>query len=126
MNFKLSSSKKADYLVIKASGEIVDIADWKMLNKLYYDEFVKHDAKKVVIDEMEMEMTFPLGLINLCELVDSYSEELPIEIRRVKLAVAVDSKHKSTADFWETYAHNRGYHYKVFYSMEDALKYMDE
>ena len=124
MEISISSSKTANYLLIKTSGKIVNIAEWKFLNRQYYDEIVKHNASKVLIDEMKLQNK--TNLISACELVQFYSEELPIEARYLKVAVVVDGKYREGTLFWENYAHNRGYNYNAFFSMVEALKFMEK
>jgi len=124
MNVTITSKVKDDYLLIKASGKVIDIEEWKLIGRRYYDEIAKHDTQKVIIDGLELQ--FPAHLLDMVHLVKFYKEELPSEIRRLKLAVVVDSKDKKIVDFWETYSHNRGYSYRAFYSMEDARKFMGE
>jgi hypothetical protein len=118
----VSSSLEADYLLIKVSGRVADVNDMKLLTRQIYDEIMRYDSKKIVIDQRESQ---PLdSLVSQVELVEFYSEEFPVEARYLELAIVTDSKNEKIASFWETYAHNRGYHFRVFYSMDDALKFI--
>jgi hypothetical protein len=63
-------------------------------------------------------------LIEYVNLEKFFSEELPPEIRSLKLAVVVNPRYKEVGDFWETYCRNRGFGYKAFTSMEDAGAYI--
>jgi hypothetical protein len=124
MAITISSNLEADYLLIKVSGSIADMKEMMLLTKQIYDEITKYDSRKVVIDQTENQP--PNSLVYQANLVDFYSEEFPVEVRHLKLAIVTDIKNKRIADFWETYAHNRGYRFRVFYSMDDARKFISE
>ena len=119
MDAKMSSHQEEDYLLIKTSGTI---KSWIEFSKQLYEEITKFDCKMIVIDHMELE--FPTCLTDYCELVNFYAQNLPFDIRLWKLAVVSDPKYKAIADFWETYCHNRGYRYKAFICMEDAVAWI--
>ena len=122
MDIAMSSSLVDDYLLIKITGRIETLDDMKSITRQMYDEIIKHERMKVIVDQTENTTTDSLA--NQIELVKFYSEEFPLEVKRLKAAVVTDSKNKRIAGFWETYASNRGFPFKVFYSMEDAREYM--
>jgi hypothetical protein len=121
MEARISSQKDGRSLLIKTSGTI---DSWIDFTKQLYKEIKKYDCEVIVIDHMELE--FPSYMIDYCDLVHFYAENLPFDIRLLKLAVVVDPKYKAIADFWETYCHNRGFRYKAFASMEDACAWIDQ
>ena len=84
---------------------------------------MKHNTKKIIIDARKLK--FPEDLLHQTILVDTYTAELPDEIKQLKIAVVVDYKQKETVQFWETYGYNRGYqYYRAFYTMGDAEQFM--
>ena len=69
--------------------------------------------------------SFNIG--DVASLVKFYIDNLPIKLKSFQVAAVLHEAIKDmgpNARFWETYARNRGYDFKIFYSMENALKYM--
>lgn len=122
MTAEISSQPQNDYLVIKASGTIENLEELKDLSVRFYKEAIKYETRKVVIDEMELRLTN--SIFHQVELIKFYSENLPTEIRDYKLAVAVDPQYKELAEFWNLYGSNRGYSWKGFTSLEEALNWI--
>ena len=97
----------------------------KLSTKQIYDEITKYDSKKIVVIDQTENQSLD-SLVHQMDLVKFYSEEFPIGVKHLKLVIVTDSKNRKIAYFWETYARNRGYLFRVFYSMDDARKFMSE
>jgi hypothetical protein len=80
--------------------------------------------KKVIIDEQKTQ--FPRSLEYATELVKFFSETFPDEIRFWKIALVAASNFKAILDFWEFQANKMGYGYKVFSSIEEARKFLND
>ena len=94
MKLTLSSKIENGYLLVDASGSIADIEEYKLLVKRYYDEIMKYDIKKIILDESKMQ--YPKSLVLQRDIVEYYTGGLPEELRFWKLAcVAVREMHRS-------------------------------
>ena len=124
MSKTILSDQRDDYLLIKSSGVIEDVEEYTSLTAEYYGEISRHGAKKTIIDERELE--FPGDIYDQYAQAKYLDEELPFEIRFLKLAIVVDIKHKEAGEFWQDYCHNRGVPFRIFHSMEDAVAFMSE
>jgi hypothetical protein len=124
MDLSISSDPETDYLQIALAGAATDIEDMKLFVKRIYDEIMKHGIRKILLDYSKYQPPDPL--IYQAQLVKFFPEELSEEIRHWKVAIVMDSMYKRIADFWELFAKNRGYSYKVFYSLEEAQTYMSQ
>ena len=111
----ISTNQEEDYLLIKTSGTI---NGWIEFTKQLYEEITECNCNKTIIDHRELE--FPDGLMHYVDLVGFYAENLPFDIRFLKVAVVINTKYEEVGHFWETYCHNRGFRYRAFTSMEDA------
>ena len=63
-----------------------------------YEQAIKYDTQKVVIDEMQLQPTN--SITDQVELIQYYTQNLPAEIRNYKVAVAVDPQYRDIAEFW--------------------------
>ena len=124
MKYIVSSHAKTDFLLIKTSGNVDNYDDDKHLANEVYEETMKHDFRKVLLDHRETDFTS--SVTNQTQLIKYYSEELHFDIRLFRVAVVANEKSKETADFWEVYANNRGFNYKVFYAMEPAFEFLEK
>ncbi len=124
MTIKISSSVEADYLLVTASGNVSNLDDMTELTMQIYQEIVSSTKQKVLVDQREY--VPPDTLVWQADLVKYYSKDFPIELRQLKIAIVTAIENRSTADFFETYAVNRGYNVKVFYSMDEAQEYIQE
>lgn len=124
MNITISSRVEDNYLLIKASGSIVEIKEYKMLQKRYYDEIMKFGYKKIIVDESEM--LLPKSLMAQDELVEFFSNEFPEEIKEWKLAAVMAEDYIIIAKYWEHQVNSNGYcGFKVFTSIEEARIYLN-
>ena len=83
MNFTVSSHKEEDYLVVKGSGGVNNIDEYKLLIERYYDEFKRHNARKIIVDEREM--GYPSFLELQIDIVNFIAKIFPTECRIRKL-----------------------------------------
>lgn len=125
MPVKVTSNKEKDYLLIKATGIISSTEEWTHLPAQYYDRVKKHQATKIIINVMDL--VFPADILSQCILVDTYTTELPVHIRKLKVALVADKRQKDAIRFWETYGQNRGYEsYRAFFSMDEAEEFIKD
>ena len=88
-------------------------------------EIIKNGIKKVIIDDLEIIYTPGVtSILRTAELVQFYYQQLPDVIKTFKIVSIANQDIKEFAEFWETYAQNRGFDLRVFYTFEDALKFI--
>lgn len=124
MPVDISARQENDYVLIKASGIIENFEELKDFSTRLYGEGVKYETRKVVIDEMQLQLTN--SVVHQFELINFYSQNLPSWIKQYKIAVAVDPKYKELAEFWELYGSNRGFPWKGFTSLQEALNWIKQ
>jgi len=86
--------------------------------KLLFDEVLKYNNKKVLIDEPGTR--FPQNMFIYYDLVNYYVDNFPPEIRFLKIAVVIAEEFKEIGYFWETVCVNKGLQYFAFTSFQDA------
>jgi hypothetical protein len=124
MAVTISSHVEADYLVIEGEGSVGNFADNELASKLCYQEISKHDFQKALLDFRRVEGE--ASIADMYGLASSLSGDYPYELRRLKLAVVVDPKHKELSDFWQLCANNRGFGFQGFTDLESARAYLSE
>ena len=122
MDLHITSKMERGYLLITARGLLKTVDEEKKLMRIYYLLAKEHKTNNVVVDESELEV--PCTMENKMAIVDDYNESLPFEIRQLNIAMIMMPKYRVVTDFWETYSHNMGYPFKVFYSMWEAVAYI--
>ena len=122
MNIKISSTEKRGYLLIHVNGKIKDLQDWSWYAHRCYLEASKKDYSKILIDGRLLKLS--PGGIDAREMVKSYVEEMPFEIRFYKLAVVLDPVWKQIGDCWEAESQKNGFGYRVYYDIKEAIKYL--
>jgi hypothetical protein len=123
MSFTIDTQNNEDYLLLVSKGSIESADELLEHANRIYEEFMKHQQKKVLIYQTETE--FPSGLSSYLNLVNHYIDHFPIEIMSVRIAIVIQEKYKELGGFWETVCNNRGYEYHAFTSLpaaEDWLK----
>ena len=123
MILTLSTKQENDYLIVESSGSIANIEEYKLLVSRYYNEIMKYDIKKIILDESKMQ--YPKSLELQSDIVKHYSGGLFEEFRLWKLACVVDRNIIDIAKFWEFNATQRGYYHKAFDSMEEAKAWIN-
>jgi hypothetical protein len=93
-----------EYLLIKTSGRVDNIDDHKRLANELYEEIMKHDFSKVLLDHNEIDFT--TSITDKTQLITYYSEAFPPDFRLLKIAVVANEKNKEIGDFWDVYANN--------------------
>ena len=124
MPVQITSSQKDHYVLIEVSGTLENLEELKDLSHMLYAEALKYDEYNVIVDEMQVELTN--SIVHQVELIKYYTENLPVEIKKYNLAVAVDPKYKEVADFWTLYGANRGFPWKGCTSLEEAVDWLRE
>jgi len=122
MEITIISKKKKDYLLIETKAILVTTADLISQSQLLYDEIVKHDFKKALIDESDTRL--PNDLIPYFDLVKNYVAEFPAEIRQLKIAIVTDKAYEVIANTWETLCASRGLNYCAFTSIGQAEEWL--
>ena len=122
MNITITSQNKKEYLLIESKGLIKTKEDLFMHSRMINDEIMKHDSKKILINEPETH--FPLELFPYFGLVKEYVDNFPPEIRFLKIAIVVSDEYKEVADSWETLCVSRGLQYFAFTSFQEASDWL--
>ncbi len=118
MNISVSSSIENDYVLIEATATILNVTEYKLLMSKFFEEIVKYDMTKVLVDMRKVQ--FPVSLEQASESVSFIFETLPEVIKKWKIAGVVTPSIKPIADFWEFKAKQNGLNYNVFSSIEKA------
>lgn len=124
MNITLLSRPEANWLVLEAAGVMRNTSDEKSFANSCYAEIVKHNYKNILIDQRKI--SYGSDIIDQCNVVSHYSEEFPPEIRSLRIAIVINPRDRAVNEFWELYANNRGYPWKVFCDMDDATAFLLE
>jgi hypothetical protein len=130
MNVTVSSTKEADYLVIRSTGYIESLEELKELVTLYMDEAAKHGIEKVLIDETEIRhRTSSLAVADradLVSLVEFYGEVLPAEASSWKVCVVPAADVRDLSELWEFQVGEMGLGFRSFPTIEEAREFMRE
>ena len=111
-----------EYLLIERAGTIATLEDQKIGSDACYREVIKNNVDRVLIDDRQLQ--FNTSILDQCDMVGYYNDEYEVEIRSVRVAFVVNHDDKELHDFWELYAGNRGYLWKVFREMDDAIAFL--
>ena len=122
MPVEISAQQHQEYLLIRASGVLENLEALKDFSVQLYEQAIKYDTQKVVIDEMQLQLTN--SITDQVELIQYYTQNLPAEIRNYKVAVAVDPQYRDIAEFWNLYGTNRGYRWQGFTALEKAIDWI--
>ena len=122
VNVLITSNIENDYLLIKASCRVNDLTDYNFLMNKFYEEIMKYEKRKVLVDMREVK--YPVSPMLATDSVSYVSKTFSNEIKVLKIAGVVSSNFKVIADFWEFQAIENGMDYKVFTSIEEAHNYM--
>lgn len=122
MEISITSQSKKEYLLIETKANVQSREDLIEQSKLLYQEIVKHNFKKILVDERETQL--PINLYAFFDLVKDYVEEFPTSIHDLKIAIVVTLEYKEVADTWETLCLSRKLNNCAFTSLEDAEKWL--
>src|SRR6478752_9134026 len=118
MSAIVSSESRPGYILIKCSGSMRNVDELRVFSQLIYEEIIKDTHTRILLRN---DVSLPVNPIEYYELVKSYAEDLPDEIRMFKLANVVQPEHHEIIKFWETVCVNRGYNFHGFISEEEGL-----
>ncbi len=118
MNIVITSRQTPGYLLVNSEGNVKDEAELKEHCQLVFDEILKHDNKKILINEPGTSV--PKDIIIYYNLVTYYVNNFPPKIRSLKIAVVLSEEFKEMGDFWETVCVNQGLQYFVFTTFQEA------
>ena len=126
MPFHLSIKEENDYIIMKSTGTINNFDEQTELAREQTDLIIKYNVKKVISDVTELQYSLDsFNIVDVASLVKFYIDSLPTQLKSYLIAAVLNEMVKDVipkARFWETYTRNRGFNFRVFYSMEDALK----
>ena len=111
-----------EYLLIEGVGTIATLEDQKNWSDACYREVIKFNASRVLIDDRQLQ--FKTSFIDQCDVVRHYNDEFEAKARSVRVAIVVNHDDKELHDFWELYASNRGFLWKVFREMDAAIAFL--
>lgn len=124
MNITITSQKRNGYLFIESKGTVENVDELLAHSRMIYDEMSKQDLRKILV--YEPETSLPLDLVPHFDLVKSYIEHYPPDIREFTIAVVVADAYKEVVATWETICQSRGLYYFAFTSLEDAIDFLIE
>ena len=122
MEISITSQSKKDYLLIETKANIESKEQLLKQSQLIYEEIIKHDFKKILVDERETQL--PINLYAFFDLVKEYVENFPPEIHDLKIATVVAKEYWEMIASWETLCVSRKLNYFGFTSLEDAEKWL--
>lgn len=122
MEITITPEKKKEYLLVESKGVIETREDLLGHARLVYDEITKVDAKKILVDLLETQLLQELS--PYFDLVKSYIEISPPEVRTLKIAVVVDKRYDEIAASWESLCVSRGLQYFAFTSVDEARHWL--
>jgi len=108
----LAARIEPNYLLIEGVGVIANSEDEKRWADACYEELLRQGSQRVLIDQRKIE--FKSSISDQCNVVSYYNEEFELQIRKFSIALLVNPEEKKLHKFWELYANNRGYRWKVF------------
>lgn len=120
----ITSENKDGYLLIVCKGDIETKEELFKHSQLLFDEIMKHNAKKVLINDLETHL--PLELFPYFGLVQEYVENYPPEIRSLIIAIVVAAEYKEVAESWETLCVSRSLSFYAFTSLDEASQWLIE
>jgi hypothetical protein len=118
----ITTHGEGDYLIIEGSGIIANAGDEKAFASHCYDQIQQHGSRRVLVDQRGIH--FESSIVDQCAVVEHYTREFDPIIRAVRLAILVRPEDEDLHGFWELYASNRGYFWRVFTDMEAARAFL--
>jgi hypothetical protein len=112
------------YLLIISSGTVITVEDFMDLDVRTSALISESKHNRVIVDERNVQ--HENSTLTILKLVEHMIEQLPRELRQLKLALVVDQRSKELARFWENCCYNRGYNWKAFTEMDQAVAYINQ
>lgn len=123
MDFSLNIVEELDFLHLQSVGVITTVQEYKQVQEHYFAAIMNSSFKKVLLDVRQFE--FPKEILDQIAIVKYYQEEEVFPgIRQLKVATIFREGYEDSADFWETYAFNRGFNFKVFPDVDSAKAWL--
>lgn len=122
MDITFTSGIKGNYVLIEAKGHLRNNEDLLAHADLIYNEFIKYDLKKVLIQETEMR--FPQGLFLYPDIVNHIDQNLPDNMKEYKIAMLTSKKYEKIGEFWQVMCRNAGFQYAAFTDYEQAEEWL--
>jgi hypothetical protein len=92
MKVTMSIEQEDTFLMIKSNGIIKNGNDEKELSSKYYEEILKRNSKKVLIDQRNID--FRSSILDQTVAVTHYDQEFENKIRSIKIAIVIAKKDK--------------------------------
>lgn len=118
----IESTDMGDYLLVTTSGTIETVEEWKEADMRAADLIRSQKHRRVIADERNL--IHKQSVIAVTQLVRQVIDEMPQDFMGLRLAAVVNAKSRSIADFWETYSVNRGYNWRAFEDMSQAITFI--
>ncbi len=113
-----------NYLFIESSAVINNIEDWVEMDNIKSELIFKSGLRNVIVDDRKV--THKEDYFLICEVVKNMIDNLPIELRTLRLAVIVNDESKKIGNFWETYSANRGFPFRVFTDINEGIAFINK
>jgi hypothetical protein len=121
MAIEYSIGNTAGFLKVTAKGKDENLQEVMDYGHAIVDAAVHHGVAKVLCDETELE--YALGTMDIFESARYISEIAP---KIARIAIACKPEQTYDAGFWETVAVNRGLRVKMFKTVADAEKWLQD
>jgi hypothetical protein len=122
MGVTVTFTVKGQYLLGKSTGSVTTVDDIVEHARIVVNEIAKYQHKKLLLDITRVKR--PKKLLYYYEAVQRFIKELPAIIRSLTVAIVISAEYEELGKFFETTAVNRGLHYHVFISMEEAQNWL--
>lgn len=122
MNITIESHLCKDYLLIISRGRIDNKEELFAHSEMKAREASQYDQNKVLLDNTGIE--YPKEMYLYVQLAEYYPTFIPPAVRAKKIATVIGEKYQGIGDLWETACANRGYPFRHFTSMKDALRWL--
>lgn len=119
----VTSQDMGTHLLIVSSGTVETFEDYLELDSKAAEQFAHSKHRRVIVDERNVKHID--NNVMILGLVERMINELPRELRGVKLALVVGPQSQNLARFWETCCFNRGFNWKSFTDMDEAVAFVE-
>lgn len=122
MDIEITAEEKQKYLLVQSRGEAQTKESLIEHCDRIKDEILEHDCDRILINEPETK--FSKNITDYFEVVKSYVENWPKEMKKLKIAAVVAPEYREFAETWETLCVSRGYPYHAFTSLSEGKRWL--
>lgn len=112
--------QEGELLRVKATGTDENLEEVQRYGAALISACVKANCDKILIDERDL--VYTLDTLDTYLLAEYFAKNVP---RVASAAIVCQPQHFQDATFWETAAVNRGFKFRVFTSIEQAEKWLE-